>query len=121
MSSNNTSNCGQTPRVVRIFFIWPNRSTLRYDPSPLVGIIKPVTIEIVVVLPAPLCPSKAKISPSNILTLMLFTAVNLPNSFLKFDILSNLPSASSALYFSPNSSSVSLYSASFATFLSIST
>jgi len=108
MSSKSTSNCGQTPSVVLTCFICANRSNPCYSPSPLVGMIRPVIIEIAVVFPAPLWPSNAKISFSNIFTFISFTAVNSPNFFLKFLILSSLPSDSIYLYFSPSSSKPSM-------------
>jgi hypothetical protein len=41
-----------------------------------------VSIEIVVVFPAPLWPSKAKIYPLNMVMSISFTAIKSPNSFL---------------------------------------
>ncbi len=46
---------------------------------PSVGVSKPVSIFIVVVLPQPLDPTKPKISPCSILKLTLSTATNSPN------------------------------------------
>jgi hypothetical protein len=55
--------------------------------SPLVALSIPVNIKIVVVLPAPLCPRKVKISPSLIENFKLLTAVKFPNFLVKFSIL----------------------------------
>jgi len=50
---------------------------------PLLASNRPVNIEIVVVFPAPLCPSKAKIYPLYIVILVSSTATLSPNTFLK--------------------------------------
>ena len=46
---------------------------------PLVGISNPISIEIIVVFPAPFPPSKAVIVPSSTLKLIPLTAAVLPN------------------------------------------
>ena len=48
---------------------------------PDVGLSKPVSMESVVVLPAPLCPSSANIYPLYIVKFVPFTAFFGPNSF----------------------------------------
>ena len=53
---------------------------------PLVEGRSVASIESVVVLPAPFGPNNPNISPSLILRLRLFTAVNLSNFFVKFFI-----------------------------------
>jgi hypothetical protein len=58
-------------------------NTLAY---PEVGSSKPVRIEMVVVLPAPLCPNKAKICPSYIVILVSLTA-SFPSSNIFFNPL----------------------------------
>jgi hypothetical protein len=60
----------------------PNTSAL-----PDVGCKSPVNIERVVVLPAPLCPNKAKIYPLYIVISTPFTAVKSPKDFTRFLIL----------------------------------
>ena len=50
---------------------------------PLVGISNPISIEIIVVLPAPFPPSKAVIAPSSTLKLTLSTAMVLPKFLLR--------------------------------------
>lgn len=51
------------------------------------GSINPVSIDKVVVFPAPLWPSKANIYPLYIFKLTPFTAALLPNFFFKFLII----------------------------------
>lgn len=59
--SNNISCYGQTPRNYLISDISLNRSCPYISHEPSVESNSPVNIEIVVVFPAPLCPSKANI------------------------------------------------------------
>mmetsp|Transcript_45801 Transcript_45801/g.71700 ORF Transcript_45801/g.71700 Transcript_45801/m.71700 type:complete len:200 (-) Transcript_45801:1346-1945(-) len=58
-----TSCCGHTPSVRRMNFICVNTSRPWMKAAPPVGASRPVSIEIVVVLPAPLWPSSAVICP----------------------------------------------------------
>ena len=48
------------------------------------GSIKPVSIDKVVVLPAPLCPRRAKIYPLYIVMLVPLTAILSPNFLTRF-------------------------------------
>mmetsp|Transcript_34797 Transcript_34797/g.63335 ORF Transcript_34797/g.63335 Transcript_34797/m.63335 type:complete len:200 (-) Transcript_34797:129-728(-) len=57
------SCCGHTPSVRRMNFICVNTSRPWMKAAPPVGASRPVSIEIVVVLPAPLWPSSAVICP----------------------------------------------------------
>ena len=60
-------------RVESATMLSPNSSA-----SPLVGVVSPVSILIVVVLPAPFTPSSAKSSPSNTERFSSWTAVFAP-------------------------------------------
>ena len=62
-SSNKTSCWGHTPINWRTSCMSLNTSRSKTEAFPSVGTIRPVSIEIVVVLPAPFWPSSAKICP----------------------------------------------------------
>ena len=72
--SNKISNCGHTPIVFLISSISSNISRLKTEAVPEVAGYIPVRIDIVVVFPAPLCPSKAKICPLYIVNETSLTA-----------------------------------------------
>ena len=52
--SNKTSCCGQTPSIILTSCIYSNILIPNTSACPFVGSMSPVSIEIVVVLPAPL-------------------------------------------------------------------
>lgn len=60
-----------------------NMSVPKTVAVPAVGSNRPVNMEIVVVLPAPLCPSKAKIYPLYMVRSVPLTAFLGPNSLTK--------------------------------------
>ncbi len=80
--SNNTSCCGHTPKIFLMSSISLNISMPNTEAFPYVGSNNPVNILIVVVFPAPLCPSKANIYPLYMVMFVLSTAAFLPNTFL---------------------------------------
>mmetsp|Transcript_17547 Transcript_17547/g.61343 ORF Transcript_17547/g.61343 Transcript_17547/m.61343 type:complete len:219 (+) Transcript_17547:574-1230(+) len=63
-SSKSTSCWGHTPRCRRASLAWVVTSAPLMVILPSVGLTAPVSILTVVDFPAPLCPNKAKISPS---------------------------------------------------------
>mmetsp|Transcript_27002 Transcript_27002/g.89627 ORF Transcript_27002/g.89627 Transcript_27002/m.89627 type:complete len:238 (-) Transcript_27002:1832-2545(-) len=77
-SSQSTSCCGQTPMRRRISASSVRRERPATVASPDVGATMPVSMLTVVVLPAPLCPSSAKIWPSYIVSSRFATATFMP-------------------------------------------
>ena len=55
-------------------------------PFPEVGLLRPHSILIAVVFPAPLAPKKPKISPLKTLKEMWFTAVKFPKVLVRFSV-----------------------------------
>mmetsp|Transcript_11049 Transcript_11049/g.16441 ORF Transcript_11049/g.16441 Transcript_11049/m.16441 type:complete len:251 (-) Transcript_11049:1514-2266(-) len=81
-SLKSTSCWGHTPNFLRISLMSDLKLRLLTVMSPAVGLSSPVSIEIVVVLPAPLWPSKAKICPSYMSKSKPSTAALFPKCFL---------------------------------------
>ena len=80
--------CGQTPMdSLTLASSFESENPLMYA-SPAVGFSRPVSMEMVVLFPAPLCPSKQKIWLSYMVRLRWFTAYflvrPLPNVLTKF-------------------------------------
>mmetsp|Transcript_3984 Transcript_3984/g.14819 ORF Transcript_3984/g.14819 Transcript_3984/m.14819 type:complete len:236 (+) Transcript_3984:3323-4030(+) len=73
-SSYSTSNCGHTPSDLRSSARSCTTCMPPTQASPLVGSSEPVSCEMVVVLPAPLWPTRPKICPAATLTLSPSTA-----------------------------------------------
>ncbi len=79
--SKRTSCYGQTPNIILTSCIYSKMSMPKTSAFPFVGSISPVNIEIAVVLPAPLCPRRAKIWPEYIVKSIPFTATFYPKVF----------------------------------------
>mmetsp|Transcript_13566 Transcript_13566/g.37204 ORF Transcript_13566/g.37204 Transcript_13566/m.37204 type:complete len:265 (+) Transcript_13566:245-1039(+) len=77
-SDHNTSCCGQTPMRRRISVMSVRIEWPAIVASPALGVTMPVSMLMVVDFPAPLWPSKAKISPSYIVNWRSSTATFLP-------------------------------------------
>lgn len=77
------SNCGHTPRLRRTSRISVAMSRPSMVAVPDVGGIMPVSMPIVVVLPAPLWPKRHEISPRQNCSERPLTAVKWPNCFVR--------------------------------------
>ena len=78
-SSQRTSCCGHTPMLVRMAAMSEAMLAPLTKASPADGGTSPVSMEMVVVLPAPLWPSRPKIWPSNMSRSTPATAVCTPS------------------------------------------
>mmetsp|Transcript_58428 Transcript_58428/g.136560 ORF Transcript_58428/g.136560 Transcript_58428/m.136560 type:complete len:255 (-) Transcript_58428:925-1689(-) len=81
-SCHKTSCCGQTPMILRMLAIPVHMEKPAMLASPLVGAIMPVSILMVVVFPAPLWPSSARICPEYIDKFKSATATLVPPGVL---------------------------------------
>lgn len=81
--SKRTSCYGQTPSIILNSFIFSNIFFPKTLALPYCGSINPVSIDKVVVFPAPLWPRSANIYPLYIVKSTPFTAILFPNFFFK--------------------------------------
>mmetsp|Transcript_37688 Transcript_37688/g.63426 ORF Transcript_37688/g.63426 Transcript_37688/m.63426 type:complete len:286 (+) Transcript_37688:679-1536(+) len=77
-SGHRMSNCGHTPRLLRMASISVRMSIPSISARPSSGASPPVSMEMVVVLPAPLCPKRHEISFLANVNESLFTARTSP-------------------------------------------